>query len=299
MDEHITLHIGNENNNISETTILSLRDVMHCKLITDYIMDTKQNVVPLLSSRVKSLNHLNYICQYARFMRTSDFPSQERTDSDGNAQTFILDGTPTEWEKAFVKSIPENELKDVLSLAEYLGFRFMLEGLCFTIGNNLATIFPSRPVEHQTLDWAILTPAEQWNTFLQLRENRRLTYENCLSLEGIFTKYVEEQNDNKNKKVEIENQFSDIVAMKLFLDPNPEPNPVKISGKDNLINVFSTMKPDDTFYLTTDLTLNNEKVRFISYTPHTQIIEFHQGNRKSLGFTPLHVIKFIIIPGLE
>jgi S-phase kinase-associated protein 1 len=81
-------------------------------------------VIPFPNSNVKSPEHLDYVVQYAQFMRTTEFPKDERKED------ARIDNELTAWEKNFAETMPKATLIQVILLANFLEFNYMLEAMC-------------------------------------------------------------------------------------------------------------------------------------------------------------------------
>lgn len=132
-DKLITLQVNDDDGKVVFEKDIAWKDMYNCVTIRnmvndlasgDFGKDGEKFIIPLPSGNVKSPEHLDYVVQYAQFMRTSDFPKDERKE-DSKIHNEL-----TEWEKKFSESMPKITLVEVILLANFLEFNYLLEAMC-------------------------------------------------------------------------------------------------------------------------------------------------------------------------
>jgi S-phase kinase-associated protein 1 len=153
-DKMVTMQVNDDNGNVLFEKDIAFKNLYHCVTIRNMINDLgagefgkegEKFIIPLPSGNVKSPEHLDYVVQYAEFMRTAEFPKDERKED------ARIDGVLTEWEKKFAESTPKNTLIEVVLLANFLEFNYMLEAMCCA----MAGLMKDRTTEQIREDWGI------------------------------------------------------------------------------------------------------------------------------------------------
>lgn len=146
----ITLQVNNDEGEVLFEKKIPSKDLYDCMLIRNIVddlcgADMKSNeelVIPIPSSNATSPDHFDSIVEYAQFMRTADYPRDQRKE---DSRIF---GELTEWEKKFAaKLLQEGNLEHVILLSNYLEFKPMLEGLCFASALQEITAKPPKPIK--------------------------------------------------------------------------------------------------------------------------------------------------------
>lgn len=149
----ITLQVNNDEGVAEFEKKLPWKDLYHCKLIYNMVNDLgalemetdEEFVIPLPNTNVKGAQYLDYISQYAQFMRTADYPKDERKEDTK------IESELTAWEKTFAESMSKADLINTILLANYFEFNYMLEALCCAT----AGLMKDKSTEQMRQEWGI------------------------------------------------------------------------------------------------------------------------------------------------
>ncbi|MEX0596594.1 MAG: hypothetical protein WD512_08840 [Candidatus Paceibacterota bacterium] len=149
-DSLITLQVNDDDGKVVFEKEYQWKDISHCRTIRNIVNDLgaadgEKLIIPFPHGNVKSPEHLDFVVQYSQFMRTSEFPKDERKED------ARIDGELTEWEKNFASNMPKNTLIEVVLLSNYLEFNYMLEAMCCA----MAGLMKDRTTEQIREDWGI------------------------------------------------------------------------------------------------------------------------------------------------
>lgn len=144
----ITLQVNNDEGEVLFEKKIPSKDLYECMLIRNIVNDLgagssdEELVIPIPSSNAHSPNHFDSIVEYAQFMRTADYPRDQRKEDNR------IFGELTEWEKNFAAGLlQENNLEHVILLSNYLEFKPMLESLCYATALQEITAKPPKPLK--------------------------------------------------------------------------------------------------------------------------------------------------------
>tara|TARA_R100001163_G_scaffold65832_1_gene65445 strand:+ start:13151 stop:13711 length:561 start_codon:yes stop_codon:yes gene_type:complete len=139
-DKKIKLEIIDDDSNVVEngTVEVEWQDIKNCRTVSDMLSalgdgdDTDMELaVPLPQNNVKNIGLLNKVCEFSQFMRTDEWPTDERKEDSP------IENELTNWEKKFVEDVDTSTLQELILLANYLNFSYMLESLCCGIAGLL------------------------------------------------------------------------------------------------------------------------------------------------------------------
>ena len=153
-DRLITLQVVDDEGKILFEKDIAWKNLYHCVTIRNMVNDLsggefgeegEKFIIPFPSGNVKSPEHLDYLVQYAEFMRTTEFPKDERKED------ARIDKNLTEWEIKFAENTPKNILIELVLLTNYLEFNYMLEAMCCA----MAGLMKDRTTEKIREEWGI------------------------------------------------------------------------------------------------------------------------------------------------
>ncbi|MEX0596730.1 MAG: hypothetical protein WD512_09530, partial [Candidatus Paceibacterota bacterium] len=127
-------------------------DLKYCRTICNIVSDLgaaadgEKLIIPCTHANIKNPEYLDLVLQYSQFMRTSEFPTDARKENGK------IEGELTEWEKNFASNMSKNTLMEVVLVANYLEFNFMLEAMCLA----MAGLLKDRKTEQMREDWGIV-----------------------------------------------------------------------------------------------------------------------------------------------
>lgn len=121
MSNFVTILVVDDDNIEFEKKVAK-EDIMHWKTVYDEegIRDAQEITLPI--TVVKHPQLLDFVVQYAQFMRSSEYPKDREEGK-------LIDNS-TEWEKKFfLNEISKSNLSDLIHLVNYLNFAPMLEAM--------------------------------------------------------------------------------------------------------------------------------------------------------------------------
>lgn len=128
----LTIEVNDDDGNTAFSKKVLVKDVEFCitlKNLLDFIGDGSVGsddigVIPLSIGNVKKEEYLDLVVEYARFMRTPEFPKDERKE-DAKIENEL-----TQFEKDFVDKMSRETLTELILLSNFLDFKQLLEMLC-------------------------------------------------------------------------------------------------------------------------------------------------------------------------
>jgi len=103
---------------------VTIKNLLDCIAEGNVNEDEDAGVIPLSVNNVKRPEHLDLIVEYAQFMRTPEFPREERKE-DAKIENEL-----TQFEKDFVEKMDRETLTELILLSNFLEFKQLLEMLC-------------------------------------------------------------------------------------------------------------------------------------------------------------------------
>ena len=128
MSKFVTILVVDDDDNIEFEKKVAKEDIMHWKTVYDEegMQDVEEIAIPI--TYVKNPQLLDYVVQYGQFMRTADYPKDERK-KDTKIEIEL-----TAWEKKiFLDEMPKSSYGDLMNLVNFLDFAPMLEALCLLL----------------------------------------------------------------------------------------------------------------------------------------------------------------------
>ena len=150
-DKLITIDVTDENRETIWSKDVQWKDLKYCRtmsnMLADFpIDDNEKCIVPIPQANLKDPKLLDLVIEYAGFMRTPEYPREERKED------AKIDGQLTEWEKKWTsEEMDKQTLHELTLLANYLEFNFLLEPLCLAI----AGMFKDKTPEEIRKEWNI------------------------------------------------------------------------------------------------------------------------------------------------